>query len=67
MLGLKERDYVPLALVAGCSKWRIMLKHILPNVANSAVVIATLMLGVVIISEASLSFLGVGVAPPKPA
>jgi len=64
---LKERDYVRLAVVAGCSKLRIMWTHILPNIANSAIVIATLQLGVAIIAEATLSFLGVGVAPPKPA
>lgn len=67
VLSLKERDYVRLAMVAGCSKKRIMFKHIFPNVLNSAVVLGTLMIGVVIIAEASLSFLGVGVPPPKPA
>jgi peptide/nickel transport system permease protein len=67
VLSLKEREFVRLAIVAGCSKRTIMRKHILPNVVNSAIVLATLMLGVVIISEASLSFLGVGVPPPKPA
>ena len=67
VLSLKERDFVRLAIVAGCSKRTIMLRHMLPNVLNSAIVIATLMLGVVIITEASLSFLGVGVPPPKPA
>ncbi len=67
VLSLKERDYVRLAVVAGCSKLRIMWTHILPNIANSAIVIATLQLGVAIIAEATLSFLGVGVAPPKPA
>jgi peptide/nickel transport system permease protein len=67
VLSLKERDYVRLATVAGCSQAKIMWTHILPNVANSAIVIATLQLGVSIISEATLSFLGVGVAPPKPA
>jgi peptide/nickel transport system permease protein len=67
VLSLRERDYVRLAIVAGCSKWKIMRRHILPNVINSAIVLATLMLGVVIITEASLSFLGVGVPPPKPA
>jgi peptide/nickel transport system permease protein len=67
VLSLKERDYVRLAVVAGCSRTKIMWTHILPNVANSAIVIATLQLGVVIIAEATLSFLGVGVAPPKPA
>lgn len=67
VLSLKERDYVRLAVVAGCSKFRIMWTHILPNIANSAIVIATLQLGVAIIAEATLSFLGVGVAPPQPA
>jgi peptide/nickel transport system permease protein len=67
VLSLKEREFVRLAIVAGCSKRTIMRKHILPNVLNSAIVLATLMIGVVIISEASLSFLGVGVPPPKPA
>jgi len=67
VLSLKEREFVRLAIVAGCSKWTIMYRHILPNVINSAIVIGTLMLGVVIITEASLSFLGVGVPPPQPA
>jgi peptide/nickel transport system permease protein len=67
VLSLKERDFVRLAIVAGCSKWTIMRRHLLPNVANTAIVLATLMLGVVIVAEAALSFLGVGVPPPKPA
>jgi len=67
VLSLKERDYVRLAIVAGCSRLKIMWTHILPNVANSAVVLATLQIGVVIVAEATLSFLGVGVAPPEPA
>jgi peptide/nickel transport system permease protein len=67
VLSLKEREFVRLAIVAGCSKWTIMMRHILPNVVNSAIVLGTLMLGVVIIAEASLSFLGVGVPPPEPA
>jgi peptide/nickel transport system permease protein len=67
VLSLKEREFVRLAIVAGCSKATIMRRHILPNVVNSAIVLATLMLGVVIVTEASLSFLGVGVPPPQPA
>src|SRR5437667_2013614 len=67
VLSLKEREFVRLAIVAGCSKWTIMYRHILPNVINSAIVIGTFMLGVVIITEATLSFLGVGVPPPEPA
>jgi peptide/nickel transport system permease protein len=67
VLSLKEREFVRLAIVAGCSKRKIMWRHILPNVLNSAIVLGTLMLGVVIVTEAALSFLGVGVPPPKPA
>jgi peptide/nickel transport system permease protein len=67
VLSLKEREFVRLAIVAGCSKRTIMYRHILPNVINSAIVIGTLMLGVVIITEASLSFLGIGVPPPEAA
>ena len=67
VLSLKERDFVRLAVVAGCSKWTIMRRHILVNVVNTAIVLGTLMLGQVILAEAALSFLGVGVPPPKPA
>lgn len=66
-LKIKEMDYVALAQVAGCSKVSIMLRHILPNVASSLIVLATLQVGVVIILESSLSFLGVGLPPPTPA
>jgi peptide/nickel transport system permease protein len=67
VLSLKEREFVRLAIVAGCSKWTIMRRHILPNVINSAIVLGSLMLGVVVIAEATLSFLGLGVPPPQPA
>src|SRR5215813_2199708 len=67
VLSLREREYVKLAVVAGCSKWTIMRRHLLPNVLNSTMVLASLTIGVVIIAEASLSFLGVGVPPPEPA
>jgi peptide/nickel transport system permease protein len=67
VLSLKERDFVRLAIVAGCTKRTIMKRHILPNVLNSAIVLGTLMLGVVVVTEAALSFLGLGVPPPQPA
>ncbi len=67
VLSLKEREFVNLAVVAGCSRRAIMWHHILPNVINTAIVLATLMLGIVIVTEAALSFLGVGVPPPRPA
>src|SRR5215472_18627894 len=46
VLSLKERDFVRLAIVSGLSKWKIMARHILPNVINTAIVLGTLMLGV---------------------
>jgi peptide/nickel transport system permease protein len=67
VLTLREREFVKLAEIAGASKWRVIKRHILPNVANTATVLASLTVGVVIIAEASLSFLGVGVPPPQPA
>jgi len=67
VLTLREREYVKLAEIAGASRWRVIKRHILPNVLNTATVLASLTVGVVIIAEASLSFLGVGVPPPQPA
>lgn len=64
VLSVKERDFVALARVAGQPRWRIVWKHVLPNVTNSIIILATLDLGRVIILEASLSFLGLGVQPP---
>ena len=65
-LAIKAQDYVTLAKVAGASHLRIMIKHILPNVIPTVLVITTLQVGTVIIFEASLSFLGVGIPPPNP-
>jgi peptide/nickel transport system permease protein len=65
-LRVREMDFVALAQVAGVSKTRILVRHILPNIASSLIVLATLQVGIVIIMESSLSFLGVGVPPPTP-
>ncbi|MBI5649316.1 MAG: ABC transporter permease [Chloroflexi bacterium] len=65
-LKIKSMDYVALARVAGVSKTKIMARHILPNISSSLIVLATLQVGVVIILESSLSFLGVGMPPPTP-
>src|SRR5712675_1382044 len=67
VLSLREREFVKLAEIAGGSRTRVIFRHILPNVLNSAMVLASLTIGVVIIAEASLSFLGVGVPPTEPA
>jgi peptide/nickel transport system permease protein len=67
VLSLRERPFVKLAQVTGASTLRIVRRHILPNVMNTVMVLFSLTIGVAIIIEASLSFLGVGVPPPKPA
>jgi peptide/nickel transport system permease protein len=67
VLSLREREFVKLAEIAGASRVRVIFRHILPNVMNTTMVLASLTIGVVIIAEASLSFLGVGVPPPEPA
>jgi len=64
-LALREQDYVALARVAGCSNMTIMRRHILPNLVPSVLVLASLHVGLAIVLEASLSFLGVGVPPPS--
>lgn len=66
VLAVKNRDFVALAKVHGCSHLRIMAIHIVPNVMNTFMVLLTLHIGFVIIVEASLSFLGAGIAPPTP-
>ncbi len=67
VLQLKTMDYVSLAKVAGASTPRILAKHIFPGVVNTLIILATLEVGIVILLEATLSFLGAGVPPPTPA
>jgi peptide/nickel transport system permease protein len=67
VLSLRERHFVQLAEVNGASKLRVIGRHLLPNVMNTVMVLFSLTIGVAIIIEASLSFLGVGVPPPTPA
>ncbi len=66
VLALKQQDFVTLARCAGSSNTRIMIKHILPGVLPTVLVITTLQVGTVILFEAALSFLGVGIPPPAP-
>lgn len=65
-LTVRENEYVTAARVIGVSPVRIMAKHILPNVTAPIIVQATLLVASAIVTEASLSFLGVGVQPPTP-
>ncbi|MDP9145546.1 MAG: ABC transporter permease [Actinomycetota bacterium] len=65
-LSVRETEYVARARVAGASSFRILLRHVLPNVANTLIVLATLQVGVVILEESSLSFIGAGIPRPNP-
>lgn len=65
-LSIMQQEFVALARVAGCSSFTIMFRHILPNLAPSVLVLATLQVGFIIVLEASLSFIGVGIPPPTP-
>jgi len=67
VLQLNNMDYVSLAKVSGASTARILFIHIFPGTINTLIVVATLQIGIVILLEATLSFLGAGVPPPTPA
>lgn len=64
VLSVKQNDYVMAVRSMGSKKVRIMLKHILPNCLSPLIVQMTMMMGVAILMEASLSFLGLGILPP---
>lgn len=67
ILVLKEMDYVAAARVNGASDFRIMFKHLLPGILNTAIVVGTLNTSGLILSESVLSFVGAGIQPPTPA
>jgi peptide/nickel transport system permease protein len=66
VLVVKESDYVQAARAVGASQWRVIFRYIAPNCMAPYLIIATASLGGAIITEASLSFLGLGVPPPAP-
>lgn len=66
VLSFSEREFVQAAVATGCSKTRIIFRHLLPNLVSSTIVLATLDLGFVIVFESGLSFLGLGVPPTIP-
>lgn len=65
-LGIKETPYVEAARAAGCSHWRIISFHVLPNSLATYVVLFTVNIGYAIVVEAALSFLGLGAPPDEP-
>ncbi len=66
-LSIKGKDFIARARVAGASNFRVIFRHVLPNVFNTVIVLATLEIGQVILLEATLSFLGAGIPKPTPA
>jgi peptide/nickel transport system permease protein len=66
VLSVREKEYIEAARSLGASSWRIMFVDILPNVTAQLIVYATLLIPVSIVTEAALSFLGIGIPPPTP-
>ena len=60
VIGVKENDYFQSAVATGASQWKIIVRHVLPNIAAPIIVVFSINVGGVIISEAALSFLGFG-------
>lgn len=65
-LAIRDQDFVVAARALGVSPTRVLLRHVLPNVAGPGLVYATLSIGSIVLLEAGLSYLGVGVRPPAP-
>jgi len=64
-LALREREFVTLARLSGVRNWTIIMRHLLPNVVPTTLILATQQVAVAVIEESSLSFLGLGVQPPQ--
>lgn len=66
-LSLKQNDYIMAEMASGASNLRIMLRHVLPNAFPPLIVLMTMQLGTLILAEAALGFLGMGIVPPTAA
>ena len=66
VLKLREADFIAQARIIGSSSLRVMIKHVFPNVVNPLIVIATMSVGLVILMESALSYLGAGIPPTTP-
>src|SRR5437762_2828311 len=66
VLSIREKEYVEAARAIGVSSWRVMFAHILPNTLGPVIVAATFGIPFAILTEAFLSFIGIGVQPPLP-
>jgi peptide/nickel transport system permease protein len=66
VIAIKENTYVSASESVGCTWWTLAIRHILPNIMAPIIIIFTLAVGGMILTEATLSFLGLGVPPPQP-
>lgn len=66
VLTLREQDFIQAARALGLPTWRILVRHLVPNVLAPVIVFASLAVGSTMLAEAGLSYLGLGVAPPTP-
>ena len=66
IFAIREREYILASRAVGCTTWRIMFQHVLPNVSSIMIVAAVFNVAGAIIAEAGLSYLGVGIGPPLP-
>ncbi len=67
VLSVKQREYIQAAAALGTGRARLLFRHVLPNVAPSLVVVASLQFSSFVVAEAAISFLGFGIQPPTPA
>ena len=67
VLSVKQRDFVHAAAALGVGRGRLLFRHVLPNVAPSIIVVASLQFSQFVVAEAAISFLGFGIQPPTPA
>jgi peptide/nickel transport system permease protein len=66
IFSIREREYIAASRAVGASTWRILFRHLLPNVSSIVIVVGVFNVAGAIISEAGLSYLGVGIGPPLP-
>ncbi len=66
VLTLREQEFISAAQAIGCSPWRLMVRHLMPNVLDTVIVRSVLTMAQVFLLESGLSYLGVGVQPPTP-
>ncbi len=64
VIGIKQNMYIQAAIAAGCPTWRLLLRHILPNIMAPIIILFTTRMPGMILAEASISFLGLGIPPP---